>query len=470
MSIARILSELAINTNSDDIPQSSYVAANKMFLDTLACVFAGIHAPGIAEITTLEQELSAAGNGTVFSSEKKLALPSAAFCNAAIIHAMDFDCNYPGADLHLLAIVTPIALACSEASNLSGHDCQSSIILGVEVAGRIAKQYMQAKRSHDYFLTTSLVGGWGGVAVAARLLGLSVEQTVNAMGIYYAHTCGNRQALLEKKLSKRMQPAIAAKAAFYSVLLAQKGFTGPEYTFEGKGGFYRCYTLDQPPAEKIFHTSTATFCIEELVTKPYPSCGFNHASIFSALHLKHKYAFQYADIERVEFFLVEGGNTLMSMPFTLGEIPQISAQFCAPYGIALALNKGEVNICDFSNEKILQDINTMDLASRTVEITHFADMNLKAYSKAEKWHRYIKVYLKNNEILEHGLAGGAPLEAMGMSHVEEKFRQCMSANGETDPEPSKQIIAMVDHFQELKDVSKFVEYISQLGHNKHKKP
>jgi len=245
--IARRLSELVLNTKDEDIPDASKDAAVKMLLDTVGCAYAGRHAPGIDELIDLECSLSAPGNGTVFLDGRRLALPSAAFCNSAMTHAMDFD-NNSNADIHILSIVVPVAFACAEDESKDGRDCLAAIILGVEAATRIAKPYLKAKRRHSYFLTTSLVGGWGGVAAAARLLGLSTEQTVHAMGIYYAHTCGNRQALLERALTKRMQPAIAAKAALYSVLLAQTGFTGPEQTFEGAGGFYRSYTLDPPLA------------------------------------------------------------------------------------------------------------------------------------------------------------------------------------------------------------------------------
>jgi len=460
-SISRILSELTLNTLNADIPESSYAAATKMLLDTIACAYAGMHAPGIAEIVDLEEELSAKGNGTVFFNGKKLALPSAAFCNAAMIHAMDFDNNYPEADIHILSIVVPIALVCAEAERQNGLDCLSSIILGVETAARIAKPYIAAKRQHSYFLTTSLVGGWGGVATAARLRGLTLEETVNAMGIYYAHTCGNRQALLEKTLTKRIQPAIAAKAALYSVMLAQKGFTGSEHVFEGPGGFYRCYTQDSPPEAEIFRVPPKPFGIEELVVKQFPTCGIHHACIASALQLKREYGIQYKDIERVEFFLQEGGGTLVSMPFREDSIPQIAAQFCAPYAIALALNKGEVHIRDFSNEAITRDRNTIDLAKRTIECTCFADMRLKDYPAVKAGCRYIKVCLRNNKILSHeySSANFCDASAMDMLRVEDKFRQCLSMNGEICLTTASKIIEAVKDFQKTENISEFVSLL-----------
>lgn len=435
MSISRRIAELVLHTPEASLKNSTREAALKMLLDTCGCAYCGRDAPGIPALTGLELELSAPGNGSVFFSKERLALPSAACCNAAMMHALDFDNNYAAADLHILCIVVPVALACGEETGVSGREVLNAMILGVEAAARIAKPYMNAKRPHGYFLTTSLVGGWGGVAAAARLLGLTEDQTVDAMGIYYAHTCGNRQALLERALTKRIQPAIAARASLYAAMLAQKGITGPEETFEGRGGFYRCYTQSPPPPEEDF-AAPGIQAMEELAVKQFPTCGVHHANIVSALHLRREHGFSIDEIARVEFFLNEGGGTLVSMPFSAGKIPQIDAQFCAPYAIALALAKGEVSVVDFHPRRILENSEVSELAARTVEVTRFADLHLQSCSEPEPDVKYTKVTLKDGRVFEHGLESH-PLnqpEAMDLARVRKKFRQCVCMYGDVDAE------------------------------------
>ena len=454
-SISQILSELTLNTLNSDIPESSYDAAVRMVLDTLACAYAGKHAPGIDELIGLEKEISAKGDGTVFFKRENW---HCHLLHSAMIHAMDFDNNYPSADIHILSIVVPVAVACTESSGKSGRDFLSSIILGVEVAARIAKPYLAAKRSHSYFLTTSLAGGWGGMGTAARMFNLSISQTVNAMGIYYAHTCGNRQALLEKSLTKRMQPAIAAKSALYSVMLARKGFTGPEHAFEGSGGFYNCYTLDRPPQPASFLIPPAPFGIEELVIKKIPTCGIHQPCVVSAFYLRDKYNLKYTEIERVEFFLQEGGGTLVSMPFSENAIPQIAAQFCAPYAIALALTMGDANVRRFTNEAVIQDKETIDLARRTVEITRFSDMKLANYPQSKTYSRYLKVYLRNNKILEHEYSAVTLCEILtgDMAFVKNKLSQCLAVYGDVDPETVDRVVTAAIHLYNAKDITELV--------------
>lgn len=458
MSIARILSELAVNTPESELTVSNLAAGRKMLLDTCGCAYCGEDAPGINALIGLERELAASGSGRVFFSNERLCLPSAVYCNAAMIHALDFDNNYPGADIHIMAMVVPAALACGESAGVSGKSCLSAIILGVEVAARIAKPYLQANRQHAYFLTTSLVGGWGVVATASRLLGLTVNETVHAMGIYYAHTCGNRQALLERALTKRIQPAIAAKAAVYSALLAQRGITGPEHVFEGKAGFYPSYTQDPPPSESLF-TDSVIHAIEELSVKHFPTCGVHHANIASALQLRQAHGVEHEDIERVDFFLNEGGGTLVSMPFSPGEYPQIDAQFCAPYAIAMALAKGEVKVGSFTTERIRQDHATWELAQRTHEQTRFSELNLRQYSEPKTDCKYTKVTLRNGRTLEHEHASG-PLNdpaSMGLKEVRRKFHQCAAAKDNADAEDLDSIIDTILSIEAAVDIGSWID-------------
>ena len=73
-----------------------------------------------------------------------------------------------------------------------------------------------------------MIGGFGATAAACRLEGCTVEQTVDAMGIWYAQASGTRQALFDRTLTKRIQPGIAARAGVFSCDLARRDFTGPQ--------------------------------------------------------------------------------------------------------------------------------------------------------------------------------------------------------------------------------------------------
>lgn len=105
-------------------------------------------------------------------------------------------------------------------------DGLAAMILGIELAARIGVAEHSRRRGQG-FLPSSLAGSFGAVITAACLLGLSREQIVHALGINYAQISGNRQALLDASLTKRLQPAFAVRSALWAVDLARTGITGP---------------------------------------------------------------------------------------------------------------------------------------------------------------------------------------------------------------------------------------------------
>ena len=56
----------------------------------------------------------------------------------------------------------------------------------------------------------------------------------NAFGLAYSQASGNRQALLDGSISKRIQPGFAAMQGINSVYLAKNGISGAQNIFSGK--------------------------------------------------------------------------------------------------------------------------------------------------------------------------------------------------------------------------------------------
>ena len=233
------------------------------------------------------------------------------------------------------------------------------MIMGVELAGRIAIAEKMRRRSQG-FLPTSLAGSFGAVLTAARLLRLSREQTVNALGINYAQISGSRQALLDASLTKRIQPGFAARSALCSVALAQVGLTGPRRVFEGDAGYFRDYMCgDIPPVEELLQPEK-DYLVEYISTKCYPSCGACHPVQVAAERLREDPAFDPNAIERVETFNVA---PLVSEPFVVSDHPQVNAQFSAAWGVAHTLLRGPARVSDYTDEAIRADRAVCELAA-----------------------------------------------------------------------------------------------------------
>ena len=218
MTLTESLSKLGMENRNQSIPESAMAAAEKMVLDALGCAMGGVNAPGIDAVVEQMRYWGGRNEATVLVAGDRLPGPNAAFANSAMIHALDYDDIHIPGSLHITSIVVPAALAAAEMSGSSGGEFISAVVMGVETACRLGMAY-QKRRSGlqgSGFLPSSIVGGFGAVVAGARLFGLSIDQCVHAMGINYSQVAGNRQALHDNSLTKRLQPAFATRSAMWA--------------------------------------------------------------------------------------------------------------------------------------------------------------------------------------------------------------------------------------------------------------
>ncbi len=376
MTPSQALAELAIGTAGSELPSSALAAARKMSLDSIATAIGGWDADGVDEVLAQLREWGGTPQCTVLVHGDRLPAPNAAFANSLLIHALDYDDLYRPAALHIMCSVLPAALAGAELGNGNGRELLAAVVLGVEVAARLglAMRHLWRPVQAAGFLPSTIVGGFGATAAAARLLGLSVAQTTHALGIYYAQNAGNRQALYDKTLTKRMQPALAVRSAIWAVQLAARGISGPRRALEGEAGLVRLYAGGDGELRLEDLTGlSGCWQIEQLAIKRFPSCGACHPVTQAALDLIKETALSAGDIEEIEIYLGEGGNAMVGAPFELGDNPQADAQFSAAYGVALALLRGDAGIGRYSDACIRADQAVADLARRVKLVKHLPE-------------------------------------------------------------------------------------------------
>ena len=197
---------------------------------------------------------------------------------------------------------------------------------------------------------------------AARLLHLDHTMTVHAMGIAYAQAAGNRQALLDMTLTKRLQPGFAARSALWAVELARNGISGPHRAFEGKAGYGAVYLNGGILSLEDMATGNSGFYIEKVSIKRYPSCGACHKVQEAAELLMAEEQLDARDIDRIELFGCGPGG-LVGGPFDPGDHPQVAAQFCAAWGVAHTVLRGPAVLEDYRDEAVASDHEVAVLAN-----------------------------------------------------------------------------------------------------------
>lgn len=367
--ITLALSKLAIETRADEIPDSVFKAAKAALLDALGCAFAGHDGSGVPEIIELTKYWGGREESTIWFDGTKVPITEATFANSVQLHAMDFDDYHPASDAHITAILVPTILSMGEITNSSGEEVLTALIVGTEIIGRLGRAY-KARRIHAGFLPTSVIGGFGATAAACRLQKCSVEETVNAMGIWYAHASGNRQALFDRTLTKRIQPGIAAKASVFAAYLAHIGITGPTRIIGEQPAsllqIYGCNTELAPPAIDEIMADYDTWQIEQLNYKRYACCGYSSMAIKTAIDFSSiRNNIKPEDIKEIRLFGDNINSPFAGVAWDDSPTPQVLAQFCVTYAAASAIKNRRYSPAEISLQRITQDKEIDSLARRT---------------------------------------------------------------------------------------------------------
>ncbi len=468
----RMLAELALNTKSGDISPEAYEAAKKMIIDSIGCTIAGYKAEGIPEV--MEQLLDWGGKeeSTVLIYGRKLPAPLAAYANSAMSHAFDYDHSHqPSMVGHILPSVLPVSLAAAEITGCSGRDFLDAVILGFEVTARLGGAFWRAEAKGGYFsmgfLPAGIIGGFGATASACRILGMDVEQTIHAMGINYAQAAGNRQALFDKTLTKRLQPAFTARSALWAAMLARRGITGPVHALEGSAGLFSIYKNAEPcPAEDLTEERDF-FEIERDTIKPHPCCCFSQAG--TACELGRTHDFKAKDIELIQTHM-SSGLGLTSGAFFIGDNPQTNAQFSSAYVTALGVLRGRMGLKEIDSDQVRADTEVAELAGRVV-MAPIEDIPAPAapkeglipWKKHENRYQGVKVRTKDGKVYTcfrtlRELIG--PETTMATEFVRKKFHECTEFSGLYSAQESDDIMDGIMELEKRSDITPLIEMLS----------
>jgi 2-methylcitrate dehydratase PrpD len=455
-SVSHIMADIVLTTKTNDITPRAYEKAKMSIIDVIGISAAGFDAPAIPEIRTQYTEWGGREDATVWFTDTKLPLPMAGFVNSSAAHALDLDDYHRASNTHISVVVTPTALVVGEMVGASGQDVMEAMVVGVEVAARIGAPFRNAKK-HGRFLPTSVVGGFGGVATACRLMGLNHTQTVNAFGIFYAHASGNRQALFDRTLTKRIQPAIAVQAAITAATLAGRGVTGPEDIFLSDAGLLRIYGSAEYPLPDVdaFRKTESRWEIEDLCFKKYASCGAAHPAVEAALQLTLENDLTLADVDSIELFDVWYGTGMVDVPWRDAENPQALAQFCAPYNVASVIKNRKFGPAEIDPETIASDME-VDRAARQVLIK-----SKEAWGAGYPGGHTVRITTKDGRVL---VASFEPADLFNpdeltVQDIIDKYRSNMRYAGVLPDGEVERIISVVMALEDVDDITQLIETI-----------
>jgi 2-methylcitrate dehydratase len=234
--IAQTLADYAVKLRYQDLPTDVVRTVKRTIIDTIGCAIGGYEAGPSQIAIKLARNVSATPGATIFCSGLKTSHDLAVFANGVMIRFLDFNDGYitPKGGGHPSDTLASL-LSTAEVMGCSGRDLITATALAYEAFCKLA----DVLDTRSIGLDQATILGPAAVIGASRLMGLTAEQMVHAIGI----TVGGNTAINQGRVGtlsnwKDFACAEASRKAIFSAQLAQAGMTGPAQVFEGRLGFF----------------------------------------------------------------------------------------------------------------------------------------------------------------------------------------------------------------------------------------
>lgn len=313
-------------------------------------------------------EMAPGQGGIVLGAADSLAPPAAAFVNAALAHALDFDDIHDPARLHPTPVTLAATLAVARLPGAEGRDGQrllQAVALGNETLCRLGLACAPdgSGPASRWFLT-QLLGGFGAAVAAGWMLGLEDDALVSALGFALMQAAGSKEAGFGTGSNARaIYPAFAALSGVVAARLAASGMVAPASSLDGAAGLFALY-LGQAPGPEVGQALRDASRWDALDTaiKPWPCCRLSHPYVAAALDLRRQAAGRRIERLRVG---VNASAERLCVPIAqrLRPLTLADAKYSVPFVTAATLVHGEPTL-ERLRPALLHDPEVLALAQR----------------------------------------------------------------------------------------------------------
>ncbi len=349
-SISRQMAEFAVNLRYEDLPENVIHEVKRFLYDSIGCAYGGYHTKDVNILREIYTEMGGSQEATLIGFGDKIPAVNATLVNSLMIRALDFNDIYWKEDPSHPSDLIPAALAVGELVNASMKEVIVAIVLAYEFEQRLCEFAVPGIRERKWHHAT--LTQFVSPIVAGKLLGLTVEQMVNAIGINgsHNHTIGCPTAGKLTMMKNTVDP-MAVQTGVFAALMAQKGYTGTVEVFEGKEGLMDVFGPDWA-VEKLTGKLGESFKILECGMKAFPTEALTHTHLTATLKVVRENNISYDQIEEVTITTIARACDILFDPHKYRPESRETADHSLPYCIAVALVDHQITTQSFSEEKL----------------------------------------------------------------------------------------------------------------------
>ncbi|MBV9507723.1 MAG: MmgE/PrpD family protein [Acidobacteriia bacterium] len=407
-------------------------------LDMLSCAFEARTLPWGEQAICLAGRASN-GGAAIIGTPWRAAAADAAFANAVLGHGLVREDMHTGAVSHLGVVIYPVLLALAQEKPVNGRDFIAAAVSGYEVGAAVGRAIMDQEMVRR-FRPTGITGPLAGAVAGSRILGLSEDASVSALG-FAANTVGG---LNEWPFSGGdemfFHPGFAARNAVTATLLANFGGRASESALDGPAGLFSAFGK----AEQIAAVAPFTGARPEILSvyyKPAPACNYAQTACQAALALAGS-----LEPSQIVSITVSVPAAAVNYPGcnSAGPFERIlQAKMSIQYCVAATLRCG---VIEEANYHLLNDPEILRLA-RIIKLESDTQFSA-AYPQSQG--AALVVSLRNGQTLRASLPDVNPATP---PEIRERFRKAAGPKA----------MAIEERIENLENESNFEELNSLLG-------
>ncbi|MEL0108174.1 MAG: MmgE/PrpD family protein [Rhodospirillaceae bacterium] len=447
--------EWSVGLSYDSIPDDVVVFAKRSILDGIGCAIRGLAMEAGGLISNYVHGAEALqAEATIWGSGQKQSARLAGLVNGTTAHVPNIGDSFNAHPIHINYLMPQAAIAVGEKEGANGRDIITAFVAGTEITTR-AGLATHLSDEGGYFddqgrgwQTTGAVGGIGASVTAGRMLGLSVDQMVQALvlggtqitGVYRPSGAYMGKALFAGK---------AVAAGIENAYIAQTGYIAGYRLYEdglcfGTGILSPNFDLEAAAAGlgEVWQSLNVDFCI-------HPAKKTYNANIDALLHILKMESLKFTEIDRINILSAYAGahaHTDFVKPENSTE-----AFNSLHYIVAAAAHDGDYGFAQLEEEKY-----------RNPEILAFAENNVSFIHDEElaplvkqSWPGGMEVITKDGRSLVKKFTAhkGEIHNPLTNEELENKFRNMTEGYDAGKVESIIDIVNRLDEVDDIQDLT-----------------
>jgi 2-methylcitrate dehydratase PrpD len=423
--LTNYVTDFILNAKYEDIPAPVVELGRKSILDGFGLALAGsVSEMGPLIRKYIEAQGISGGKSSVIGTGMKAPARFAALANGVSIHADDYDDTQLsvapdrvyGLLTHPTVPVLPAIFALAESGRCTGKQLALAYHIGIEVECKIAEA-ISPRHYNDGFHSTGTMGGFGGAAACAKLLGLNATQTAHALGIAAAQGGGLRDNF--GSMTKPYHAGHAAETGVVSAELAALGWTASQQILEAPSGWFHAaggsYDLG---AIQNRLGNPWTFADPGVSIKPFPSGSLTHPAMGEMLRLVREHNIRPADVEKID---VGGNSGMMNALIHHKPADALQGKFSMEYCMTILLLERKAGLTEFLDPVVRR----ADVQQTIPKVNFYIDPEAER-AGLNKMTSLLKIHMKNGSVISGraDFAKGHPANPMSYADEADKFRGC----------------------------------------------